>query len=64
LCTPIAHAEHLLYVAVLEQTHCRMRAIESALHLDDLPPEGALRKPAGFMVDRPPAKLGARDGDA
>ncbi len=40
-----------LYVAVLEEAYRRMRAIESALHLDDLPPEDALRRLVGFTVD-------------
>ena len=40
-----------LYVAVLEEAYRRMRAIEAQLHLDDLPPEDALRKLVGFTVD-------------
>ena len=40
-----------LYVAVLEEAYRRMRAIEAELHLDDLPPEDALRKLVGFTVD-------------
>jgi AcrR family transcriptional regulator len=40
-----------LYVAVLEEAYRRMRAIEAGLHLDDLPPEDALRKLVGFTVD-------------
>jgi AcrR family transcriptional regulator len=40
-----------LYVAVLEEAYRRMRAIESELHLEDLPPEDALRKLVGFTVD-------------
>jgi AcrR family transcriptional regulator len=40
-----------LYVAVLEEAYRRMRTIESELHLDDLPPEDALRKLVGFTVD-------------
>jgi AcrR family transcriptional regulator len=40
-----------LYVAVLEEAYRRMRAIESQLQLDDLPPEDALRKLVGFTVD-------------
>lgn len=40
-----------LYLAVLEDAYRRMRAIESALHLDDLPPEDALRRLVGFTVD-------------
>lgn len=40
-----------LYVAVLEEAYRRMRAIESQLQLDDLPPEDALRRLVGFTVD-------------
>ena len=40
-----------LYVAVLEEAYRRMRAIEAELHLEDLPPEDALRKLVGFTVD-------------
>ncbi len=40
-----------LYVAVLEEAYRRMRAIEADLHLDDLPPEDALRRLVGFTVD-------------
>ncbi len=40
-----------LYVAVLEEAYRRMRHIEADLHLDDLPPEDALRKLVGFTVD-------------
>lgn len=40
-----------LYVAVLEDAYRRIRAIEADLHLDDLPPEDALRKLVGFTVD-------------
>lgn len=40
-----------LYVAVLEEAYRRMRAIEAELHLDDLPPEDALRKLVGFTFD-------------
>ncbi|MFZ9495127.1 MAG: TetR family transcriptional regulator [Burkholderiaceae bacterium] len=40
-----------LYVAVLEEAYRRMRAIEAGLHLDDLPPEDALRRLVGFTVD-------------
>ena len=40
-----------LYVAVLEEAYRRMRSIESELHLDDLPPEDALRRLVGFTVD-------------
>jgi AcrR family transcriptional regulator len=40
-----------LYVAVLEEAYRRMRSIESELHLDDMPPEDALRRLVGFTVD-------------
>jgi AcrR family transcriptional regulator len=40
-----------LYVAVLEEAYRRMRVIESGLHLEDLPPEDALRRLVGFTVD-------------
>ena len=40
-----------LYIAVLEEAYRRMRAIESDLHLEDLPPEDALRKLVGFTLD-------------
>jgi AcrR family transcriptional regulator len=40
-----------LYVAVLEDAYRQMRAIESELHLEDLPPEDALRKLVGFTFD-------------
>ena len=40
-----------LYVAVLEEAYRRMRAIEAGLHLEDLPPEDALRRLVGFTVD-------------
>ena len=40
-----------LYLAVLEEAYRRMRAIEADLHLDDLPPEDALRRLIGFTVD-------------
>lgn len=40
-----------LYVAVLEHVYGRMREIEKGLHLQDLPPEDALRKLVGFTVD-------------
>jgi AcrR family transcriptional regulator len=40
-----------LYVAVLEESYRRMRGIERELHLEDLPPEDALRKLVGFTVD-------------
>ena len=40
-----------LYIAVLEEAYRRMRAIEADLHLEDLPPEDALRKLVGFTLD-------------
>jgi AcrR family transcriptional regulator len=40
-----------LYVAVLEESYRRMRAIESAQHLEDLAPEDALRKLVEFTFD-------------
>ena len=40
-----------LYVAVLEDAYRRIRSIESELHLEDLPPEDALRKLVGFTYD-------------
>ncbi len=40
-----------LYVAVLEEAYRRIRSIESELHLEDLPPEQALRTLVGFTVD-------------
>jgi AcrR family transcriptional regulator len=40
-----------LYLAVLEESYRRMRAIEAALHLEDLPPEDALRRLVGFTFD-------------
>ena len=40
-----------LYIAVLEEAYRRMRAIEADLHLEDLPPEVALRRLVGFTVD-------------
>jgi AcrR family transcriptional regulator len=40
-----------LYVAVLEESYRRMRAIESAQHLQDLAPEDALRKLVEFTFD-------------
>jgi len=40
-----------LYIAVLEEAYRRMREIESEAHLEDLPPEDALRKLVGFTVD-------------
>ena len=40
-----------LYLAVLEDAYRRIRGIETDLHLEDLPPEDALRKLVGFTVD-------------
>src|SRR5215207_7439374 len=40
-----------LYVAVLEEAYRRIRQIEGQLHLEDLPPEDALRKLVGFTFD-------------
>ena len=40
-----------LYVAVLEEAYRRIRAIETELHLEDLPPEDALRRLVGFTFD-------------
>ena len=40
-----------LYRAVLEDMYRRMRAIESGLHLVDLPPVEALQKLVGFTFD-------------
>jgi AcrR family transcriptional regulator len=40
-----------LYLAVLEESYRRMRSIEGALHLEDLPPEDALRRLAAFTFD-------------
>jgi AcrR family transcriptional regulator len=40
-----------LYVAVLEEAYRRIRHIESELHLEDLPPEDALRRLVGFTHD-------------
>jgi len=40
-----------LYVAVLEEAYRRIRNIESELHLEDLPPEDALRRLVGFTFD-------------
>jgi AcrR family transcriptional regulator len=40
-----------LYLAVLEESYRRIRAIESEAHLDDLAPEDALRKLVGHTVD-------------
>jgi AcrR family transcriptional regulator len=40
-----------LYVAVLEEAYRRVRSIEADLHLDDLPPEAALRRLVDFTFD-------------
>ena len=40
-----------LYVAVLEEAYRRIRSIEAELHLEDLPPEDALRRLVGFTFD-------------
>ena len=40
-----------LYVRVLEEAYRRIREIEAGLHLEDLPPEDALRKLVAFTVD-------------
>ncbi|NDY93633.1 TetR/AcrR family transcriptional regulator [Ideonella sp. TBM-1] len=40
-----------LYIRVLEQAYQRIRRIETELHLEDLPPEAALRTLVGFTVD-------------
>ena len=40
-----------LYVAVLEEAYRRIRHIEAELHLEDLPPEDALRRLVGFTHD-------------
>lgn len=44
-------SKEALYIAVLEEAYRRMREIEQDLHLDDLPPEDALRRLVGFTVD-------------
>jgi AcrR family transcriptional regulator len=36
---------------VLEEAYRRMRSIEAELHLEDLPPEDALRRLVGFTFD-------------
>jgi len=43
-------SKEALYLAVLEEAYRRIRAIESEAHLDDLPPEDALRKLVGHTV--------------
>lgn len=40
-----------LYIAVLEEAYRRIRHIESELHLEDLPPEEALRTLVAFTFD-------------
>jgi len=40
-----------LYLAVLEESYRRMRSKESALHLEDLPPEEALRRLVAYTFD-------------
>jgi AcrR family transcriptional regulator len=40
-----------LYLAVLEESYRRMRAMEAEAHLEDLPPEDALRRLVGHTVD-------------
>jgi AcrR family transcriptional regulator len=40
-----------LYIRVLEEAYRRIRQIETGLHLEDLPPDEALRKLVGFTVD-------------
>jgi len=40
-----------LYLAVLEDAYRRIREIEATLHLEDLPPEDALRKLVAFTFD-------------
>ena len=40
-----------LYLAVLEESYRRIRAIEAELHLEDLAPEDALRRLVGFTFD-------------
>ncbi|WP_198414773.1 TetR/AcrR family transcriptional regulator [Piscinibacter terrae] len=40
-----------LYLAVLEDAYRRIREIETGLHLEDLPPEDALRKLVAFTFD-------------
>jgi AcrR family transcriptional regulator len=40
-----------LYVAVLEESYRRVRAIESQLHLDDLAPKAALQRLVEFTFD-------------
>ena len=44
-------SKEALYLAVLEESYRRIRAIETEAHLDDLAPEDALRKLVGHTVD-------------
>jgi AcrR family transcriptional regulator len=44
-------SKEALYLAVLEEGYRRMRAMEAEAHLDDLPPEDALRKLVGHTLD-------------
>ena len=44
-------SKEALYLAVLEESYRRIRAIEAEAHLDDLAPEDALRKLVGHTVD-------------
>lgn len=40
-----------LYLSVLEESYRRMRTMEAEAHLEDLPPEDALRRLVGHTVD-------------
>ena len=40
-----------LYLAVLEESYREVREVEAELHLEDLPPEDALRRLVGFTFD-------------
>jgi AcrR family transcriptional regulator len=40
-----------LYLRVLEESYRKVREIEAGLHLEDLPPEDALRSLVGFTFD-------------
>jgi len=40
-----------LYLKVLEEAYGRIRSIETELHLEDLPPEDAMRKLVAFTFD-------------
>ncbi len=44
-------SKEALYLRVLEESYRAMRALESEAHLDDLPPEDALRRLVGHTVD-------------